>query len=142
VTLLGEEHSDRTEEIKGKSAAEMIVLHLKEVRDKVEQLSHSFEDVQNLNKTIKDMTSTVNGLDTKVKGLNELVNAVVRNTRELSEDIKSNTALMNMMMRAFETRSMERETALLKNIEMSTDLIEKFTALVKSQTEASSGENE
>nr|MDO8098690.1 hypothetical protein [Candidatus Njordarchaeota archaeon] len=137
-----EENSDRNEEGKGKSAAEMIVLHLKEVRDKVGQLSQSFEDVGTLNKTIRDMTSMLNGLDTKVKGLNDLVNAVVRSTRELSEDIKSNTALMNMLMRALETKSMERETTLLRNIEMSTDLIEKFTALVKSQTETPSREKD
>jgi len=139
---LVEENSDRNEEGKGKSAAEMIVLHLKEVRDKVGQLSQSFEDVGTLNKTIRDMTSMLNGLDTKVKGLNDLVNAVVRSTRELSEDIKSNTALMNMLMRALETKSMERETTLLRNIEMSTDLIEKFTALVKSQTETPSREKD
>jgi archaellum component FlaC len=139
VLALTEETSEKSGEGKGKpSAAETIVLQLKEVRDKIDQLDRL--DIETLSKTIKDMTSTLSGIDNKVKGLNDLTSAVVRSTRELSEDVKSNTALMNMLMRALETKSVERETALLRNIEMSTDLIEKFTALVKSQTENSSSE--
>jgi uncharacterized protein YoxC len=138
---LSKEYPDKGEEGKGKtSAAETIVLQIKEIGAKVEQLGHSFEDVQSLDKSIKNIVSVLDGLDTRVKGLNELVNAVVRSTRELSEDIKSNTALMNMLMRALETKSMERENTLLKNIEMSTDLIERFTSLIKAQTETSSDE--
>jgi uncharacterized protein YoxC len=142
VLRLAEESSERNDEGKGKSAAEMIVMRLKELKEKVEQITHSLGEVETLNKTMKDMSSAFNNFDSKIKGLNELVNAVVRSTRELGEDLKSNTALINMLMRAVETRSMERETTLLKNIEMSTDLIEKFTTLVKSQTETSSEEKE
>ncbi|WXG47096.1 MAG: hypothetical protein WED05_10630 [Candidatus Atabeyarchaeum deiterrae] len=89
--------------------------------------------METLNKTIKDMTFVISGLDVRVKGMTDLLSSVVKNTRELSEDIKSNTALMNMLMRALDTTSMERESQLLKNMQTSTALIEKFTALVKTQ---------
>lgn len=89
--------------------------------------------VESLNKTIKDMTFSVSSLDVRVKGVTDLLSSVVRNTKEISEDIKSNTALMNMLMKSLEQKSMERETQLLKNMQTSAELIEKFTLLVRAE---------
>ncbi|WXG44544.1 MAG: hypothetical protein WED04_11015 [Promethearchaeati archaeon SRVP18_Atabeyarchaeia-1] len=97
----------------------------------------TFKEIKNsvdsLGKSIKDMTFAVSGLDVRVKGATDLLSSVVRNTKELSEDVKSNTALMNMLMRALETKNVERENLLLKNLQTSTDLIEKFTLLVRAE---------
>jgi archaellum component FlaC len=90
--------------------------------------------IESLNKSIKDMTFTVSGLDVRVKGVSDLLSSVVRNTKEISEDIKSNTALMNMLMKSLEQKSLERETQLLKNMQTSAELIEKFTLLVRAET--------
>lgn len=97
----------------------------------------TFKEIKNsidsLGKSVKDMTFAVSGLDVRVKGATDLLSSVVRNTKELSEDVKSNTALMNMLMRALETKNVERENLLLKNLQTSTDLIEKFTLLVRAE---------
>jgi methyl-accepting chemotaxis protein len=90
--------------------------------------------IESLNKSLKDMTFAISGLDVRVKGVSDLLSSVVRNTKELSEDVKSNTALMNMLMRALETKNVERENLLLKNLQTSTELIEQFTLLVRSET--------
>ena len=98
----------------------------------------SFKEIKNsiesLNKSIKDMTFAVSGLDVRVKGMSDLLSSVVRNTKEVSEDLKSNSALMNMLMKSLEQKSMERETQLLKNMQISSELIEKFTLLVRAET--------
>lgn len=172
------------DEVKEKpSASEVLALALKELKDKVENLSNLFKErvpkqiespairvnemvdsiqqavkslkesgdyislnlsnltfkeiknaMESLNKSVKDMTFAVSGLDVRVKGVNDLLSSVVRNTKELSEDVKSNTALMNMLMRALETKNVERENLLLKNLQTSTELIEQFTLLVRSET--------
>lgn len=90
--------------------------------------------IESLNKSVKDMTFSVSGLDVRMKGVSDLLSSVVRNTKEISEDIKSNTALMNMLMKSLEQKSMERETQLLKNMQTSAELIEKFTLLVRAET--------
>jgi methyl-accepting chemotaxis protein len=184
VVLLPESTIAGKDEVKEKpSASEVLALALKELKDKVENLSNLFKErvpkqiespairvnemvdsiqqavkslkesgdyislnlsnltfkeiknaMESLNKSVKDMTFAVSGLDVRVKGVNDLLSSVVRNTKELSEDVKSNTALMNMLMRALETKNVERENLLLKNLQTSTELIEQFTLLVRSET--------
>jgi methyl-accepting chemotaxis protein len=122
------------------NSLEPIGRSLKEASDyvSVNLSSITFKEIKNsidsLNKSIKDMTFTVSGLDVRVKGMSDLLSSVVRNTKELSEDIKSNTALMNMLMKSLEQKSMEREAQLLKNMQTSAELIEKFTLLVRAET--------
>ena len=122
------------------NSLEPIGRSLKEASDyvSVNLSSLTFKDIknamENLNKSIKDMTFTVSGLDVRVKGMSDLLSSVVRNTKEISEDIKSNTALMNMLMKSLEQKSMEREAQLLKNMQTSAELIEKFTLLVRAET--------
>ena len=165
------------------SAAEVLALAIKELKDKVENLSLLFRDripkqmespaikvnelvesihqatkslkesgdyislnlsalsfkeiknaIESVNKSVKDMAFAVSGLDVRVKGVTDLLSSVVRNTKELSEDVKSNTALMGMLMRALDSKNVDRENLLLKNLERSTDLIEQFTLLVRAET--------
>jgi archaellum component FlaC len=122
------------------NSLEPIGRSLKEASDyvSVNLSSITFKEIknamENLNKSIKDMTFTVSGLDVRVKGMSDLLSSVVRNTKEISEDIKSNTALMNMLMKSLEQKSMEREAQLLKNMQTSAELIEKFTLLVRAET--------
>ena len=122
------------------NSLEPIGRSLKEASDyvSVNLSSLTFKEIKNaiesLNKSIKDMTFTVSGLDVRVKGVSDLLSSVVRNTKEISEDIKSNTALMNMLMKSLEQKSMEREAQLLKNMQTSSELIEKFTLLVRAET--------
>jgi uncharacterized protein YoxC len=122
------------------NSLEPIGRSLKEASDyvSVNLSSITFKEIKNsidsLNKSIKDMTFTVSGLDVRVKGMSDLQSSVVRNTKEISEDIKSNTALMNMLMKSLEQKSMEREAQLLKNMQTSAELIEKFTLLVRAET--------
>jgi archaellum component FlaC len=165
------------------SAAEVLALAIKELKDKVENLTIMFKDrmpkqmespsikvnelvepihqatkslkesgdyislnlsaltfkeiknaLESVNKSVKDLAFAVSGLDVRVKGATDLLSSIVRNTKELSEDVKSNTALMNMLMRALDTKNVERETLLLKNLERSTDLIEQFTLLIRAET--------
>jgi methyl-accepting chemotaxis protein len=184
VTTMAEESSSRREEGKERpSAAEILAIQFKELRDKVEQLNTTVRDripkqtespfskvveavnslepigkslkeaaeyvslnlssltfkeikntIESLNKSVKDMTFAISGLDVRVKGMSDLLSSVVRNTKEVSEDIKSNSALMNMLMKSLEQKSMERETQLLKNMQTSAELIEKFTLLVRAET--------
>jgi hypothetical protein len=166
------------------SAAEVLALAIKELKDKVENLSSLFKErvprqmespaikvnelvesvhqatkslkesgdyislnlsaltfkeiknaIESLNKSVKDMTFAVSGLDVRVKGVTDLLSSVVRNTKELSEDVKSNTALMNMLMRALDAKNVEKENLLLKNLQTSTELIERFTLLVRAETQ-------
>ena len=122
------------------NSLEPIARSLKEASDYVSLnlSSLTFKEIKNaiesLNKSVKDMTFSVSGLDVRVKGVSDLLSSVVRNTKEISEDIKSNTALMNMLMKSLEQKSMERETQLLKNMQTSAELIEKFTLLVRAET--------
>jgi hypothetical protein len=184
VIPLAEQPPARREEVREKpSAAELLAIQFKELRDKVEQLNITVKDrmpkqtespfskvveavnslepigkslkeagdylslnlsnltfreiknaIESLNKSVKDMTFSVSGLDVRMKGVSDLLSSVVRNTKEISEDIKSNTALMNMLMKSLEQKSMERETQLLKNMQTSAELIEKFTLLVRAET--------
>lgn len=99
-------------------------LNFKEIKNALESLS----------KSVKDMTFAVSGLDVRVKGVSDLLSSVVRNTKELSEDVKSNTALMNMLMRALDAKNVEKENLLLKNLQTSTELIEQFTSLIRTET--------
>ena len=181
---MSDDSSERNDVSGGKpSAAELLATAIKELKDKVENLSILFKDrmpkqaespaikvnemlepihqatkslkesgdyislnlsalnfkeiknaLESVNKSVKDMGFAVSGLDVRVKGVTDLLSSVVRNTKELSEDVKSNSALMNMLMRALDARNVERENLLLKNLQRSTDLIEQFTLLVRAET--------
>jgi uncharacterized protein YoxC len=122
------------------NSVEQVIKSLRESGDYVSTnlSSLTFKEIKNaidsLNKSVKDMTFAVSGLDVRIKGVSDLLSSTVRNTKELSEDVKSNTALMNMLMRALETKNIERDNLLLKNLQTSTELIEQFTLLVRAET--------
>jgi uncharacterized protein YoxC len=122
------------------NSVEQVIKSLRESGDYVSTnlSSLTFKEIKNaidsLNKSVKDMTFAVSGLDVRIKGVSDLLSSTVRNTKELSEDVKSNTALMNMLMRALETKNVERDNLLLKNLQTSTELIEQFTLLVRAET--------